>query len=105
MTDTHDKNYELQVVILLMDAVTAWWGLSAVLATSALVGLTDVDALTLSLARHSCLPVQHHPSTLGILIQRHTRTLTHSIQPRLKHAHRCPTARLPGAAAIVPVPQ
>jgi uncharacterized membrane protein (DUF4010 family) len=42
-----------QVVLIVVSAVTAWWSLRALLVTSALIGLTDLDALTLSLARSS----------------------------------------------------
>jgi len=40
-----------QVVLIAIAAVLAWWTVTALLLTSALVGLTDLDALTLSLAR------------------------------------------------------
>lgn len=42
-----------QVVMIGVSAVIAWWSVRALLATSALIGLTDLDALTLSLARRS----------------------------------------------------
>jgi uncharacterized membrane protein (DUF4010 family) len=40
-----------QVVLILISAVIAWWSVRALLVTSAMVGLTDLDALTISLAR------------------------------------------------------
>lgn len=40
-----------QVVLVVILAVTSRWGSQALIATSAFVGLTDLDALTLSLAR------------------------------------------------------
>jgi len=40
-----------QIVLFLILVVQARWGSQAVVATSAIVGLTDLDALTLSLAR------------------------------------------------------
>jgi uncharacterized membrane protein (DUF4010 family) len=40
-----------QVVLLVIAFVKSRWGSSALVATSAIVGLTDLDALTLSLAR------------------------------------------------------
>src|SRR5262249_34940262 len=40
-----------QVVMLAVAAVVAWWSVAALFATSALIGLTDLDALTLSIAR------------------------------------------------------
>lgn len=40
-----------QAVLFIVFAVRAWWEATALLMTSALIGLTDLDALTLSLAR------------------------------------------------------
>ena len=40
-----------QVVLILIAAVVTWWSVRALMLTSAMVGLTDLDALTLSLAR------------------------------------------------------
>jgi uncharacterized membrane protein (DUF4010 family) len=40
-----------QIVLIVVSAVIAWWSLRALLVTSAMIGLTDLDALTLSLAR------------------------------------------------------
>jgi uncharacterized membrane protein (DUF4010 family) len=40
-----------QVVLIVISAVIAWWSVRALLVTSAMVGLTDLDALTISLAR------------------------------------------------------
>lgn len=42
-----------QVVLLLIPFVQQWWGSSAVVASAAVLGLTDVDALTLSMSRLS----------------------------------------------------
>jgi uncharacterized membrane protein (DUF4010 family) len=42
-----------QIVMIVIGAVTAWWSLRALLVTSTLVGLTDLDALTLSLSRQA----------------------------------------------------
>ena len=42
-----------QIVMILIGAVTAWWSLRALLVTAAIVGLTDLDALTLSLSRQA----------------------------------------------------
>jgi uncharacterized membrane protein (DUF4010 family) len=41
-----------QIVLLTVSAVIAWWSVQALLLTSAMIGLTDLDALTLSLARN-----------------------------------------------------
>ncbi len=40
-----------QIVLIAISAVVAWWSVTALLLTSAMVGLTDLDALTVSLAR------------------------------------------------------
>ena len=40
-----------QLVLLLIPFVREWWGSSAVVVSAALLGLTDMDALTLSMAR------------------------------------------------------
>jgi uncharacterized membrane protein (DUF4010 family) len=45
-----------QLVLFVIVAVQARWGSTALIATSALVGLTDLDALTLSLARSAATP-------------------------------------------------
>jgi uncharacterized membrane protein (DUF4010 family) len=45
-----------QVVMLAVAAVVAWWSVTALFATSALIGLTDLDALTLSIARGADVP-------------------------------------------------
>jgi uncharacterized membrane protein (DUF4010 family) len=47
-----------QVVLFAIVAVQARWGSDALVATSAFVGLTDLDALTLSLSRSARLPEQ-----------------------------------------------
>ena len=40
-----------QIVLIIVSAVMAWWSVRALLMTSAMIGLTDLDALTLSLSR------------------------------------------------------
>lgn len=42
-----------QVVLLIIPFVQQWWGSRAVVASAAVLGLTDVDALTLSMSRLS----------------------------------------------------
>jgi uncharacterized membrane protein (DUF4010 family) len=42
-----------QVVMIAIAAVVAWWSVRALMMTSAMIGLTDLDALTLSLARNT----------------------------------------------------
>jgi uncharacterized membrane protein (DUF4010 family) len=42
-----------QVVLIVVSAVTAWWSVQALMVTSAMIGLTDLDALTISLARNT----------------------------------------------------
>lgn len=48
-------------------AVTARWGSQALVATSAFVGLTDLDALTLSLARSGSAAADMSTVTLALL--------------------------------------
>ena len=55
-----------QVVLFLILMVQAWWGSQALVATSALVGLTDLDALTLSLARST--PASAAGSTAAVAL-------------------------------------
>jgi len=47
--------------------VQARWGSGALVATSALVGLTDLDALTLSLARSAPLPADIPPAIMALV--------------------------------------
>jgi uncharacterized membrane protein (DUF4010 family) len=59
-----------QGVLFLILAVQAWWSAEALVATSAIVGLTDLDALTLSIARSAvaeAVPTAAYALTFGIL--------------------------------------
>ena len=59
-----------QVVLLLILAVQSRWGSQALAGTAAFVGLTDLDALTLSLARSAdvdALPDVAAALTVGVL--------------------------------------
>ena len=56
-----------QVVLFAILAVQSRWGSQALVATSALVGLTDLDALTLSLARSSSSPEQIPLATVALV--------------------------------------
>lgn len=56
-----------QVVLFLVLTVQARWGSGALVATSALVGLTDLDALTLSLARSAPLPADIPPAIMALV--------------------------------------
>lgn len=59
-----------QITLFVVLAVRAKWGSSALLATSALIGLTDLDALTLSLARStssSAVPATQMAATVAAL--------------------------------------
>jgi uncharacterized membrane protein (DUF4010 family) len=40
-----------QIALLVVSAVVAWWSVRALFMTFAMIGLTDLDALTVSLAR------------------------------------------------------
>jgi uncharacterized membrane protein (DUF4010 family) len=56
-----------QVVLLALALVHAGWGQQALMATSAAVGLTDLDALTLSIARASpALPLEAAADALTV---------------------------------------
>jgi uncharacterized membrane protein (DUF4010 family) len=41
-----------QVVLFLIPVLSAWWGATGVLTSAAVLGLTDMDALTVSMARY-----------------------------------------------------
>jgi uncharacterized membrane protein (DUF4010 family) len=56
-----------QVVLFVIFAVRARWGAGALVATSAFVGLTDLDALTLSLARSTAASGDVHPATIALV--------------------------------------
>jgi uncharacterized membrane protein (DUF4010 family) len=56
-----------QVVLFAIFAVQARWGSTALVATSAFVGLTDLDALTLSLARSSSQPAAIPQATIALV--------------------------------------
>jgi uncharacterized membrane protein (DUF4010 family) len=56
-----------QVVLFVIFAVRARWGTGALVATSAFVGLTDLDALTLSLARSTAASGDVHPATIALV--------------------------------------
>ncbi len=52
-----------QVVLILVRVAQGMWGTSGILTTAAVLGLTDVDALTLSMARGIA-----SPETAGLAI-------------------------------------
>jgi uncharacterized membrane protein (DUF4010 family) len=56
-----------QVVLFMILGVQARWGASALAATAALVGLTDLDALTLSLARGAATAGALGPATTALM--------------------------------------
>ena len=56
-----------QVVLFAILAVQARFGSEALVATSVFVGLTDLDALTLSLAHSSTLPNQIPPAAIALV--------------------------------------
>ena len=51
LTDALRMAALFQIVLMAVDAASRFWGDSGVLTTAALLGLTDVDALTMSMAR------------------------------------------------------
>jgi len=58
----------LGVVILAVEAVRAWLGVSAILGVAGLSGLTDIDAITLTLARASTNDLGVSIAALGIVL-------------------------------------
>lgn len=56
-----------QVVLFVILAVQSRWSSEALVATSAFVGLTDLDALTLSLARSATTAADVSPATLALV--------------------------------------
>jgi len=63
-----------QLVLVLIFAVRAQWS-GALMATSALVALTDLDALTLSLARSAPSPTDIPPATAALVVGMLSNTL------------------------------
>jgi len=55
-----------QIVLFVILFVQIRWGSEALVATSALVGLTDLDALTLSLARSAASSGDVSPAALAL---------------------------------------
>jgi uncharacterized membrane protein (DUF4010 family) len=56
-----------QVILFLILLVQSRWGSEALVATSAVVGLTDLDALTLSLARGAATPASVPIATVALI--------------------------------------
>ena len=56
-----------QLVLFAILAVQSRWGAQALVATSAFVGLTDLDALTLSLAQSAALPSEIQPAAIALV--------------------------------------
>jgi len=56
-----------QAVLFVIIAVQARWSWEALAATSAFVGLTDLDALTLSLARTAASPADIRPASVALV--------------------------------------
>jgi uncharacterized membrane protein (DUF4010 family) len=57
-----------QLVMFLILIAQSRWGSQGLLATSALVGLTDLDALTLSLARSAAASLAYSTAAVGLVI-------------------------------------
>jgi uncharacterized membrane protein (DUF4010 family) len=56
-----------QAVLLLVPAIQGTWGSAGVLSSAALLGLTDVDALTFSMSRLGSAPLAARAIAVGIL--------------------------------------
>ena len=65
----------LAVVMVLGEALTAWFGDAGILALAAASGVADVDAITLSLARMSTDDLAAFTAVLGIVIAAAVNTL------------------------------
>ena len=57
-----------QLVLFVVLAVRSHWGSDALVATSAFIGLTDLDALTLSLARSTIMPSGIPAATVALVV-------------------------------------
>jgi len=57
-----------QIVIMIVSLARETWGQAGVLTTAAVVGLTDVDALTVSMARGVAQTISHDTAALAIAI-------------------------------------
>lgn len=57
-----------QLVLFVVLAVRSRWGSDALVATSAFIGLTDLDALTLSLARSTVMPSGIPAATVALVV-------------------------------------
>lgn len=66
----------LGLVMLLGQALKAWFGDTGLLALAAASGVADVDAITLSLARMSVAEVQLRVASMGVVIAAAANTLT-----------------------------
>ncbi|MDF2153887.1 MgtC/SapB family protein [Vibrio sp. CAU 1672] len=65
----------LAVIMLLSHALSEWFGSAGVLMLSALSGITDVDAISLTLGRQSTLTLSVTTAALGIIIAASVNTL------------------------------
>jgi uncharacterized membrane protein (DUF4010 family) len=57
-----------QVVLMVVNAASGHWGASGVFTSAAVLGLTDVDALTVSMTRESAQTVSPSAAAVGIAI-------------------------------------
>jgi uncharacterized membrane protein (DUF4010 family) len=55
-----------QIVLVAIELVRRWGGETGVVASGAVLGLTDVDALTLSMARDAAIPVEVAARALAV---------------------------------------
>ncbi|WP_022850460.1 MgtC/SapB family protein [Limisalsivibrio acetivorans] len=65
----------LALIMLLSEASTQWFGETGLYILSFLSGLTDVDAITLSVAKMSIESIDHRTATFAIMIAAATNTL------------------------------
>lgn len=57
-----------QAVLFALDYVRGNWGESGLVASAAVLGLTDVDALTMSMAKAAALPATANPAALALAV-------------------------------------
>ncbi|QXO18431.1 MgtC/SapB family protein [Vibrio ostreae] len=65
----------LALIMLLSHALSEWFGEAGTLGLAAVSGITDVDAITLALARQSSDGLDNHTAALGIVIAASVNTL------------------------------
>jgi uncharacterized membrane protein (DUF4010 family) len=71
----------LAIVMVLSEALTAWFGDAGVLALAVASGFADVDAITLSLARMSTEDMAAFTAAVGMVVAAAVNTLSRAVWP------------------------